>query len=104
MGFAIAFDLRDLNQRLTRGASASIVRRHRPAIGASQFKHQAVRDVAVMRDCERLTPGLFLIIIHIIPQHRRRCTGERGERQHLVRLLLPITKHDDAVEVIAAGH
>ena len=105
MRFAVAFDLRDFGDGLTRSATAGILRGHRTAIGSYQFKHQAVGQVAVVRNREHFAARHLFIIVHIVPQLADWRIALAGIiRQDSIRPALAVAEHDDTVQIVAAGH
>ena len=106
MALAVALDLGDFNQRLAGGTSAGIIRRNGSSARLHHFKHQAVRNIAVMRNGEHLTAGFLFIGVHIVPQlvDRIGAFGLWVIGTNLVGPRFAIAKDDNAVQIVAIGH
>ena len=104
MAFAIPLNLRRLNQGLLRAAAAGIGRRHWPAIGACQLKHQSIGQVGIVRNGKDFAARLLFISIHIVPKLIGAGADKGGEGQNLICLILAIAHDDDTVEIVALAH
>ncbi len=105
MRLAVALDLRDLVQRLPLDPGLGIFPVHLLALVAlAHREHDAVGQVAIMRQGQHIAAGALLVGGHPLPQVPRIRTAVRrghGERLHLARLGLAIAVNDDTVHVVA---
>ncbi len=66
-------------------------------------KHHTAGQVAVMRDCQHLAPGVFLIGRQIVPEVLYVFRVEEGERQHRFDTSFIAPKHHHSVQIVTAG-
>ena len=106
MGLAVALRLRRLVEPLPLRARLDVLAVELLAEGLDHGEHQAVAQVAVVRDGEDVAAGLLLVRVHPLPELDRVVAAERrvdGERLDLARLVAVVAEDDVAVEVVAAG-
>ena len=105
MRFAITLDLRHFDNGFMRRAPPSIIGRHWAAVWTGEFEHQAIGEIAVMRDRKHFAVCRLFIGVHIIPQLvNTAIVPKRTERQHFVGLILAIAEHHHAVQIVTARH
>ena len=105
MRFAIALNLRDFGHRFARCAPPGICGGHRSAIWTNQFKHQAIGQIAVVRNGQHLAARDLFIIVHIVPQLADGCVAlPRIIWKNLIGPAFAIAEHDHTVQIVAAGH
>ena len=106
MCLAVALDLGGLVQRLPARAGLGVLLRDRLAGEGIDFReHDAVRQVAVMRDRKELAAGLVLVGLQVFPQVLRVVAADRADRRvglDLACLVAAVAQHHDAVQVVAA--
>ena len=101
--FAVSLDLRRLVDRLPSGARGRPVARQRFTLVGLDPEHQAVADVAVVRDGEERSARLVLPGLHPFPQILGVLAVLGRERQHLVGLGLAVAVDHVPVQVVAAS-
>ena len=81
-------------------AALGIVPGHGLAVDGLR-EHDAVAEVAVVRDRKGAAAGLFLVVGQKGPESLGILAVERGEGQDLLHPIGPVPKHHDPVQVVA---
>src|ERR1019366_557908 len=102
MGLAVTLYLRRFQQWLVTGASLGIGPVHRFSIEGLRRVHDAIAQVAVVRDGEHLAARLRGVCVHVLPEVRWILAVEGGEGDDLVHAVRVVAKDDGAMKVIAA--
>ncbi len=103
MAFAVALDLRDLDDRLPPGTQARVIGRHLAAVRPFHFEHHPVGQVRIVRNGQRLSARLAFVGGHVIPQLRG-LRIETGKRYSLLRPVAAVAEHHHPVEIVAIRH
>ena len=101
MRLAIALNLRYFIYRLPTHPTPGIVRVQRLTAKTTIIEHQAIGQVAVVRNRQDLAPGYILVSAHPVPECFRICRVEGGKRQNAVGPLLAIAVDNVPVQVAA---
>ncbi len=103
MRLGVTLLLGHLVHRLEARPGLGVELRQRPAAVRLGVEHQAVRQVAVVRDCQDAATGLLLVAGHVRPQVLGVHGIVLGEGQGPAGAVGTFAEDDDAVHVVAAG-
>ena len=102
MGFGVALDLGDLDDRLPARAQGGGLFGQRHAAIVGRREHAAIGQVGIVRDGQGPSARLLLVAGERSPKIGRVLALVRREGQHLLRALRPIAEDDVAVQIISA--
>ena len=103
MGLAVTLDLRRFQQWLVAGARLGVVPGHGFSVEGFRRVHDAIAQVAVVRDGEHLATRLRRVRVHVLPQVRWILAVEGGKGNDLVHAVRVVAENDGAMKVVAAG-
>ena len=103
MGLAVTLDLRHLHERLVADARLGIGPVHGLSVEGLRREHDAIAQVAVVRDGQHLATRLLRVCVHVLPEVRRILAVEGGIGNDLVHAVHTVAENDGAMKILAAG-
>ena len=103
MGLAVTLDLRHLHDRLVTDACFGVGPVHGIVVEGLGRVHEAIAQIAVVRDGEHLAARQLLVSVHELPEVRRILAVEGGKRNDLLHAVHVVAENDGAMKIVAFG-
>ena len=104
MGLAVTLDLRHLHDRLVADARLGVGSVHGIVVEGLGREHEAIAEIAVVRDGEHLAARQLLVSVHELPEVRRILAVEGGKGNDLLHAVHVVAENDGAMKIVAVGH